>query len=86
MNSCPKIGTRVKYRGSNNVGACVGIVTGAYPTYYWPIEAHREGNLLPEREWHVSMKPDVLPEPWCYVGQTKFSPCVKDLSVARASR
>ena len=79
MNKCPKVGDRVSFAGANHVGPCVGVVTAIYPQYGWDEELDREGDLLPEREWHVSMKPDVLPVPWCYVGHDKFAPRVSEL-------
>jgi len=35
--------------------------------------------LAPESEWHVRMRPDVLPEPWAYVGNDVFAPGVDEL-------
>ncbi len=83
MNKCPKIGSRVSYPGRPGLGACVGIVTAIYKTYIWDDELEREGPLRPEREWHVGMRPDVLPDPWGYVGVDTFAPQVAKLTKAR---
>jgi hypothetical protein len=82
VNKCPKIGDRVAYRGSGSVGPCVGVVTAIYKTYEWDSERERDGPVRPESEWHVGMKPDTLPDVWCYTSSDRFAPCVATLKRA----
>lgn len=81
MRCCPKIGDRVKYDGRGANGPCSGTVTAIYPTYeYDEINDRPTNRARPEIEWHVGMKPDVLPEKWCYPGRDTFAPCVAMLT------
>jgi hypothetical protein len=84
MNKAPKVGSRARYPGGLVVGPCVGVVTKIYPKHEWDDDKSDywnavNGKPLPESEWSVSFKPDVLPEKWCYVGCDKFAPSVSDL-------
>ena len=40
----------------------------------------RRRELLPERQWHVSVKVDVIPETWCYTVTDRFAPQVSTLT------
>lgn len=85
MRKCPKIGDRVRYKGSLAVGPCVGAVTKIYIQYTWDNDKSDSWNALhgaplAEFEWHVAMRPDVLPERWAYKGNDTFAPQVADLA------
>jgi hypothetical protein len=81
MNHCPKIGTRVRFSGNSVTGACVGVVVDIYPTYVWDeIRDLPTHDTEPESEWHVALKPTVIPTPWPYTGYDKFAPQVSELS------
>jgi hypothetical protein len=87
MNRCPKIGDRVKYPGGLVVGQCVGVVTKIYVKHEWDEDQSDRWNALygkplPEREWHVAMRPDVIPVKWAYTGSVVFAPTVDDLEPA----
>lgn len=92
MKRCPKIGQRVRYVPSEKhttVGECVGVVTKIYKThaYAWADDDPRwDGDENPpvtgfrdESEWHVAMRPEQKPSPWCYGEQNEFAPQVKNL-------
>jgi len=87
MSKCPKVGDVVSYAGAVHVGPCKGVVTAIYPTFEWDEERDRPTTAtLPEREWHVGMKPDALPSPWCYTGSDTFAPAVSALKLIRKAR
>lgn len=44
----------------------------------------RRRELLPERQWHVSVKVDVIPETWCYTVTDRFAPQVSTLTLLEA--
>jgi hypothetical protein len=93
MNKCPKIGDRVRFVGHEVVGPCTGTVEKIYQTHYYDedeLDAALDGDddmairrarreLKPQSEWHVALKVDAKPEPWCYGESTSFAPEVKDL-------
>lgn len=83
MIRAPKIGERVAYVGGLTVTACTGVVTAIYPTYYYDEDdngdAIRETGTRPEREWHVAVKVDAIPDKWPYTGRDQFAPDVARL-------
>jgi hypothetical protein len=84
VKRAPKVGTRVRYPGGLVVGPCVGIVEKVYVTHAFDEDRSDEWNArnsppLPEPDWKVRMKPDVLPAKWCYSGCDAFAPSVADL-------
>ena len=88
MNKCPKVGDKVSYPGGLVVGPCTGTVTAIYVSHYSDylededcdeeIYRKRRGPM-PEREWHVAVKVDRVPEKWCYTGSDTFAPEVKTM-------
>lgn len=87
MKKAPKVGQRVRFKGSVVVGPCVGVIEKIYVRHTFNEEMSDEWNALngvplPESEWHVRMKPDLLPELWCYAGNDCFAPPVSDLEPA----
>jgi hypothetical protein len=89
MNKCPKIGMRVKTKPTHRFGELTGTVMAIYPTHddKWD-EATDEvtpGPLRAERQWHVSVKVDVLPANWSYPGTDRFAPEVSELIKAAQS-
>jgi hypothetical protein len=89
MNQCPTLGARVRYPGGTVVGPCTGTVVAIYEEYrYAEVDdnasdeelrrARRE--LLPERQWQVSVKVDAIPQMWCYTGTDRFAPQVSTLT------
>jgi len=84
MKRAPKVGQRVKFNGSVVVGPCVGVVEKVYVHHTFNEDMSdewnaRNGKPLPESEWHVRMRPDTLPERWCYTGNDVFAPSVSDV-------
>jgi len=84
MNKAPKVGQRVRFNGSSVVGPCVGVVDRIYVHHTFDEDRSdewnaRNGKPLPESEWHVRMRPDTLPERWCYTGNDAFAPSVSDV-------
>ena len=79
MNKCPKIGTRVKTKPTHRYGELTGTVMAIYPNYEWDEDREVEGPALPEREWQVGIKVDVLPTNWSYTGTDRFAPEVCEL-------
>lgn len=86
MKHAPKVGDRLRFVGNSVVGPCVGTVLKIYRSYRHPADWDWDRDdppprigLAPEWEWHVAFKPDALPDPWCYVDNDKFAPCVCDL-------
>jgi|SRR5882672_1640389 len=87
MKTCPKIGEFVEFLGNCAIGPCLGYVEHIYRTYEFDYVNDRETNIpLPEREWHVRMRPDVLPAQWPYAGSQVFAPEVNELRKARKRR
>ena len=87
MRKAPKVGQRVKFNGSSVVGPCVGVVEKVYVHHTFNEDMSdewnaRNGKPLPESEWHVRMRPDTLPERWCYTGNDVFAPSVSDVEPA----
>ena len=87
MKKAPKVGQRVRFKGNSAIGTCVGVVEKIYVGHTFNEEMSDRWNALngkplPEEEWHVKMRPDVLPERWCYVGQDVFAPEVAELEPA----
>ena len=85
MKRCPKVGSRVRYPGGPTIGPCVGVVVRIFVKHDFNEDRSDAWNAmnakaLPEDQWHVAMKPDVLPEKWCYTGNDKFAPMVADLT------
>lgn len=86
MNRVPRIGSKVRFGGNSVVGACIGVVLAHYPKD--ALDADGEvmpGTLAPQREWHVSVQVDNLPERWAYPGTSVFAPCVGNLSKTSSS-
>lgn len=84
MKRAPKVGDRVKYAGGLVVGPCVGVVEHVYINYTFDEDRSDEWNALngkplPEKEWAIRMKPDVLPAKWCYSGSDAFAPRVAEV-------
>ena len=80
MDRVPPIGSRVRYAGSLVVGPCVGVVVAVYPSDEWNDALDKPtGRFLPEREWHVAMRPDKRPALWCYGNNDTFAPQVSKL-------
>ena len=84
MRTAPKIGQRVRFKGSCVVGPCAGTVEKIYVHHTFDESQTDEWNAvhgkpLPESQWHVRFKPDRLPELWCYQGSDVFAPQVADL-------
>ena len=51
-----------------------------YPQYVYDEAAgHETGELLPESDWYVAMRPDTLPHLWPYEGYRSFAPQVSEL-------
>lgn len=88
MRRCPKVGDRVRYPGSIVVGACEGTVVAIYPQFEPDaFEGRPTGKLLPEAQWHVGVRVDRVPVPWCYDDSDRFAPAVAVLRpVARSRR
>jgi hypothetical protein len=86
MKKCPEIGTRVWVPPSLISGAYRGTVTAIYPTYEYDEIAQRETDkILPEWEWHVAVKVDVIPDRWPYPGTDLIAPEVKSLWLLKSS-
>ena len=83
MQSCPKIGDRVKYKGGLAVGPCIGIIEKVYPSEKWEDDGEYDirptGRYMLEKNWHVRMKVEKIPEKWCYGQDGVFSPEVCEL-------
>ena len=84
MDKCPKVGDRVRYNG-RFLGPLEGKVMKIYVKHTFDEDRSDKWNAihgkpLPEREWSVSMKPDVLPKDWPYTGNDCFAPSVSDLT------
>jgi hypothetical protein len=78
MTKCPKVGSRVRFKGNLVVGPCTGTVLRIYEHDEWP-ESFPTG-LAPESDWSVRLKCDKRPTPWCYGDDLVFAPSVSDLS------
>ncbi len=94
MNRAPKVGDRVRYVGGVVTGPCVGTVEAIYKKELWPDDfyddpdavagvTHKPTGLAPEKDWHVRMRVDELPERWPYGGASGtdniFAPAVASL-------
>lgn len=83
MNKCPKIGDRVKLKPDHRFGPLTGTVMAIYPTNNDVFDEEgdfvRRGPPRPEREWHVGLKVDAIPECWSYPGTDRFAPEVCEL-------
>ena len=73
MNKVPPIGAHVEYvravrsyvSGRETVERCVGVVLEHFPVDECDANGDpMPGKVLPEREWHVELRPDVRPEWW----------------------
>jgi hypothetical protein len=87
MNKAPKVGSRVKYKGSLVVGPCVGTVLHVYPQNRYAPDTDWEDDsipriigLEPESKWHVRLKVDSIPTPWAYDQDGVFAPEVSKLT------
>ena len=85
MRRAPRIGDRVRFTGSLAVGPCEGTVERIYPQHAWDEDRQREGQLLPESEWHVRVRPDTLPELWPYVNTEVFAADVRRLTLLQGA-
>ena len=86
MKKAPKVGQRISFKGSSVVGPCSGVVEKVYVHYTFDEDMSdqwnaRNGKPLPEAQWHVRMRPDDLPQQWCYTGQDVFAPQVSDVEL-----
>ena len=67
MGKAPKVGQVVTFTGNSAIGKCAGVVLRIYPQYVYDEDTgHETAELLPEREWHVAMRPGTLPHQWPY--------------------
>lgn len=86
MKTCPKVGSRVKFKGNLVVGPCAGVVEKIYPQEEWEdddgIDVRPTGRMMPEKNWHVRMKVDAIPAKWCYDERGVFAPEVCELTRA----
>lgn len=84
MRKAPKIGTRVQVKRGHRYYPCVGTVMAIYPTYEYDDENDRPTNRLePEREWHVGVKVDSIPQGWGYGERDRFAPPVSEIEQIR---
>lgn len=83
MKNAPAIGDRVTRSARPNCGAFNGVVIAIYPTYFYDEALDRETHQLPERQWHVGVQVDVVPELWPYPGRDRIAPMVADLRLLR---
>ena len=84
MDSAPRVGQFVTFIGNSVTGKCTGIVLHIYPQYVYDEDAGREtAELLPERDWHVAVRPGTLPGLWPYGGYDTFAPQVAELRLRR---
>lgn len=81
MRRLPKIGDRVRYVGAIHVGPCVGTVVAIYPEFEEGADGRLTGRYLPESSWHVGVRVDAVPVPWCYEGD-RFAPALSMLRAA----
>lgn len=84
MKACPKVGDRVKFKGNIVVGPCTGVVERIFKQEEWEddddgIDIRPTGRMMPEKNWHVAVKVDAIPEKWCYDERGVFAPEVCDL-------
>lgn len=86
MNRLPKIGERVRFKGSRVVGPCTGTVRQHYEEYRYPKGADWDSDdapapigLAPVEQWSVSVVVDEIPTPWPYGGRNSFAPNVSEL-------
>lgn len=95
MNKCPKVGQRVRYTESDPFpGTIARTVTGTvmkiYQQHDYPgwdpddldDEPHHHPRVLrAEKDWKVTIKVDVIPTWWPYLGNDKFCPEVAEVEV-----
>lgn len=62
-----KIGQRVRFKGNKVIGPCEGIVIKI-----WPPDDFDE----PDYPGQITMRPDVLPQPWPYINYDIFAPWI----------